>query len=389
MQPVNLKRTPAMRIGIDMHTFDGIHQGSRTHCIELFSRAMKVGSEFQFFVFLAEPEKLKEATERFSYRNVEFVKMDHQSAPARLLFQLPALSRKYGLDLLHTQYIVPPFSACPTAVTVHDILFESHPSFFTKSFRLRSKVLCRTSARKSALVFSVSEFSRQELVRLYSLRGDRVTTLVNGVDLVRFHPGDEGADVVQTLGLTPGTYLLTVGRLEPRKNHAGLLRAYNKLPRPRPKLAIVGQRDFGYQEIFGLIETLGLKDDVLLFEGIEDSILPALYRNALAFVYPTWAEGFGMPLLEAMASGVPVLTSSTTSLPEVAGDAAIYLQPDDIDSITSAMMKVISDAEFRSLLIQRGFARTELFSWDRSAAQLVRSYREYFGATSDSPSLVV
>jgi glycosyltransferase involved in cell wall biosynthesis len=380
IQPVKLKRPPAMRIGVDMHTFDGIHQGSRTHCLELFSRAMKMGDEFQFFVFLAEPEKLKEATARYSFTNVEFVKMDHRNSAARLLFQLPALCRKYGLDLLHTQYISPPFSPCPTAVTVHDILFESHPRFFTKSFQLRSKILVRSSARKSALVFTVSEFSRQELIRLYNLRGDRVTTVENGVDLVRFHPGSDGADVVHALGLDSGNYLLTVGRLEPRKNHAGLLRAYSKLPRPRPKLAIVGQRDFGYLEIFKLIESLGVKDEVIVFESVEDSMLPALYRHALAFVYPTWAEGFGMPILEAMASGVPVLTSPTTALPEVAGEAAIYLQPEDTTSIAAAMLKIISDADLRSLLIQRGFARTSLFCWDQSAFQLVRSYREYFSA---------
>jgi len=368
-----------MRIGVDMHTLDGIHQGSRTYCFELFSRAMKMGEEFQFFAFLAEPEKLKEATERFSYTNVEFVKMDHQSAAARLLFQLPALSRKYGLDLLHTQYIVPPFSPCPTVVTVHDILFESHPRFFTKSFVLRSKILFRSSARKSALVFTGSEFSRQELIKHYKLHDDRVTSSAYGVDLVRFHPGNDGASAVKALGLDPGTYLLTVGRLEPRKNHAGLLRAYSKLSRPRPKLAIVGQRDFGYLEVFRLIEALDLKDEVIVFENIEDSLLPALYRHALAFVYPTWAEGFGIPVLEAMASGVPVLTSATTAIPEVAGDAALYLQPEDIESIASSMLKVISDPGLRSSLIQRGLARASSFTWDQPASQLVRSYREYFG----------
>jgi glycosyltransferase involved in cell wall biosynthesis len=340
---------------------------------------MKLGDEFQFFVFLAEPEKLREATERFSYTNVEFVKMEHRSSPARLLLQLPALARKYHLDLLHTQYIAPPFSPCPTAVTVHDVLFESHPRFFTRSFQLRSKILVRSSARKSALVFTVSEFSRQELIRLYNLRSERVTTTENGVDLVRFHPGSEGSDEVRALGLNPGNYLLTVGRLEPRKNHAGLLRAYSKLPGSRPRLAIVGQRDFGYMDIFNLIETLGLKNEVSVFEGVEDSLLPALYRHALAFVYPTWAEGFGMPLLEAMASGVPVLTSTTTALPEVAGDAAIYIQPEDVESITSGLMKAISDADLRAHLVQRGFERTSLFSWDKSASNLVNSYREYFG----------
>jgi glycosyltransferase involved in cell wall biosynthesis len=361
-----------------LHTFDGIHQGSRTHCLELFSRALELGPEFQFYVFLAEPEKLREIAGKFSQPNVELVKMSHQSAPVRLLMQFPGLARRYRLDLLHTQYIVPPMCPCPTAVTVHDTLFESHPQFFTKGFALRSKVLIRQSARKSALVFTVSEFSRREIVSRYEIAESRTTTIANGVDCARFHPGMDGDDAVRELGLEPGAYLLTVGRLEPRKNHAGLLRAYSRLAGPRPRLAIVGQRDFGYQELFELIETLGIKNDVSLFESIDDALLPALYRHALAFVYPTWAEGFGMPVLEAMASGVPVLTSNMTALPEVAGDAAVYFDPSDTESIAGAIAAIVADRARRMELVERGLKRVEAFGWDGSARKLVDAYARYF-----------
>lgn len=373
-----LPRNRTKRIGIDLHTFDGIHQGSRTHCLELFSRALELGPEFQFYVFLAEPEKLREIAGKFSQPNVELVKMSHQSAPVRLLMQFPGLARRYRLDLLHTQYIVPPMCPCPTAVTVHDTLFESHPQFFTKGFALRSKVLIRQSARKSALVFTVSEFSRREIVSRYEIAESRTTTIANGVDCARFHPGMDGDDAVRELGLEPGAYLLTVGRLEPRKNHAGLLRAYSRLAGPRPRLAIVGQRDFGYQELFELIETLGIKNDVSLFESIDDALLPALYRHALAFVYPTWAEGFGMPVLEAMASGVPVLTSNMTALPEVAGDAAVYFDPSDTESIAGAIAAIVADRARRMELVERGLKRVEAFGWDGSARKLVDAYARYF-----------
>lgn len=369
------------RIGIDLHTFDGIHQGSRTHCLELFSRAVELGPEFQFYMFLAEPEKLKEVTGKFSQPNVELVKMSHQSAPVRLLMQFPMLACKYRLDLLHTQYIVPPVCPCPRAVTVHDTLFESHPQFFTKGFTLRSKLLIRQSAKKSALVFTVSEFSRREIVSRYEIAGSRTTTIANGVDCGRFYPGTDGAGVIRELGLEPGAYLLTVGRLEPRKNHAGLLRAYSKLAHPRPRLAIVGQRDFGFMELFELIDTLGIREDVSLLESVDDSMLPALYRHALAFVYPTWAEGFGMPVLEAMASGVPVLTSNTTALPEVAGDAAVYFDPGDTESIAGAIAAVVSDPARRFELAERGLKRVEEFSWNGSARKLVRAYEQYFNKT--------
>lgn len=376
-------RARPIRIGLDMHSVDGIHQGSRTHCLELFSRAARLGTEFTFVAFLAEPERLREEAAGFSLSNVELVTMKHQSSPARLLLQLPLLAQKQRLDLLHTQYIVPPLCPCPTAVTVHDTLFESHPQFFEKAFTYRSKLLVRYSSRKSDLVFTVSGFSRQEMLRRYNLREDRVTNIANGVDLVRFRPGSDGALEVQALGLKPGAYLLTVGRLEPRKNHAGLLNAYSKLARPRPKLVIVGQRDFGYSELFRLVDTLDLKDEVLFFENVDDSLLPALYRHALAFIYPTWAEGFGMPILEAMASGVPVLTSGGTALSEVAGDAAIYLQPEDAASMSRSIMDVISDAELRASLVRRGLARAACFNWEGSASRLIHSYRMYFGNAGD------
>ena len=198
-----------------------------------------------------------------------------------------------------------------------------------------------------------------------------------------------GADgsAIRKLGLVPRTYLLTVGRLEPRKNHAGLLHAFSKLASPRPKLVIAGQRDFGYLEIFNLIDTLGLRDDVLVLEQVDDLTLPALYRSALAFVYPTWAEGFGMPVLEAMASGVPILTSESTALPEVAGDAAIYFHAGDTQAMSASIGKIVSDVDLRSKLIDRGLRRVADFDWERSASVLLRSYENYFGLNPSANSI--
>jgi glycosyltransferase involved in cell wall biosynthesis len=373
----------APRIGIDMHSLSNIHQGVRTHCLELFSRAVHLGSDFRFFVFVAEPDRLIEANALFTSPNVDIVQMSDQIPPVRLLAQLPILARKYRLDLLHTQYIIPPFCPCPAAVTVHDTLFESHPQFFPLFFRLRSRLLVRFSARNSALVFSISQFSRREIVQRYDVDEDHVATIANGVNLARFYPGKQDEDAVAALGLVPGAYILTVGRLEPRKNHAGLLRGYSRLAVPRPKLAIVGQPDFRYSEISGLIRSLRLEDDVVLLDKVDDCLLPAIYRHALLFVYPSWAEGFGLPILEAMASGVPVATSGTTALLEIAGDAALFVRPEDPESIAAAMKKVIADAQLRHDLAQRGQASAALFTWERAASQLVDAYRSFFNLNSD------
>jgi glycosyltransferase involved in cell wall biosynthesis len=184
---------------------------------------------------------------------------------------------------------------------------------------------------------------------------------------------------VKALGLIPGEYLLTVGRLEPRKNHQRLLRAFAALPSPRPKLAIVGQRDFRFEEILALRDELGLREDVVFLEDVKDAALPALYRHACLFVYPTLAEGFGMPVIEAMASGVPVITSNTTALPEVAGEAAVLVDPHDVGAITAAMRELMQDHLRVGRMRVAGLVHARSFSWDAEAAKLAGTYRAHFG----------
>lgn len=366
------------RIAIDLHVADGIFQGSRTHCLELFSRVFALTPEFDFIVLSEDPEKLCSISSSFSLPYVSHVRMPHRPAPMRLLWQIPQLVRHYRIDLLHTQYIVPPVAHCPTAVTVHDILFESHPQFFEKAFVARSRLLVPSSVRRSALLFTVSEFSRRQICQNYSIPQDRVHSIPNGVDFSRFHAGNDGNTIIEGLGLKSGAYFLSVGRLEPRKNHATLLRAWAKLPGPRPRLVIVGQRHFHYDEVFNLISELRLSDEIAILEQVSDPQLPAIYRHAKAFVYCSWAEGFGIPLLEAMASGIPVISSPTTALFEVGGDAVFWAEPTDPNQIASAITAVDQQDGVRRSLIDRGLRRVTEFTWDRPAEIVRKAYLNYF-----------
>ncbi len=378
-----VSQTPLLRrrIGVDLHTLEGLHQGSRTHCLELFSRVPRLLPEVDFVFFADTARCDPAAVGRLAAPNVSFVAMPHKGSMQRLLQQLPALATAHRLDLLHTQYIAPPTLRCASAVTVHDILFEDFPEFFTRFFRLRSRLLVRHSARRARVVCSVSEFSKNELVRRYGIAPEKITITYNAADLERFSPvGQSSADrdEVRPLGLVPGEYLLSVGRLEPRKNHVRLLRAYAQLPLPRPRLAIVGQRDFRFDEILRAKEELGLGDDVLFLERIADAALPALYRHARLFVYPTLAEGFGMPVIEAMASGVPVITSNNTALPEVAGEAALLVDPYSIQAIAAALHTVLADPAKAARMRDAGLTQARRFSWDTEAAKLAAAYRGQF-----------
>lgn len=369
------------RIGLDLHVVDGIFQGSRTHCLELFSRVIATTPECDFIVLAASPQQLLDCSASFNLPHVNLVAMPYTSSVKRLLWQLPLLAKQHQLELLHTQYIVPPFVSCATAVTVHDILFESHPQFFDKLFVFRSRLLVRRSTRNSAEVFTVSDFSRSQITKNFGTKSEKVHTIFNGVDRNRFFPGQEGQKLIVNLNLRPGQYFLTVGRLEPRKNHSNLLRAWATLKRPRPRLVIVGQRHFGYHEALNLIRTLHLENDVVVLENVSDQELPAIYRNAKAFVYCSWAEGFGMPILEAMASGIPVISSATTALYEVADEAALLVQPKNIFEISNAISELDGKTDTRQELIRRGLSRIERFNWDHSAAIVREVYLKHFGFT--------
>lgn len=359
------------RIGVDLHVVDGIYQGSRTHCLELFSRVIEITLECDFVLFLDQPSTLLQFSSSFSQPNVRVVRMPHAPAAWRLVRQLPELARREQLDLLHTQYIAPPLSPCRTVVTVHDILFESHPQYFGKLFVARSRALVRRSTRRSAEVFSVSEYSRHQIAEIYKVSLDRIHTIFNGVNQDRFFPGEQGSDVVREAGLVPGEYFLTVGRLEPRKNHANLIRAWAALPTPRPQLVIAGAKHFGYDEALKLRESLALTTDVLFLERVSDQHLPAYFRHARAFAYCSWAEGFGMPIIEAMASGIPVISSATTALREVCGDAALLVDPADVDAIRDAILAVDSQHDLRDRLVRRGLERVRNYTWI-GAAETVR-----------------
>lgn len=366
-------------IGIDLHVVDGIFQGSRTHCLELFSRVIALTPECDFVVLASDPHSLLSFSENFALSNVALVPMTKRPASVRLLWQLPQIVRHCGVSLLHTQYIAPPMPFCATAVTVHDILFESHREYFEKSLVMRSRLLVPFSVRRSAAVFTVSDFSRRQICDTYSISAEKVHTIPNGIDCARFFPGDAERDTVRALGLEGGGYFLTVGRLEPRKNHATLLRAWALLRAPRPLLVIVGQRHFLYHEALDLVRTLRLEGDVVVLEQVSDMQLPAIYRNAKGFVYCSWAEGFGMPLLEAMASGIPVVSSANTALSEVCGDAALRVDPSNPSEIANAILALDQQARLRESMIHRGLLRVKEFTWKKPAQTVRGVYMRHFG----------
>lgn len=356
---------------------DDIFQGSRTYMLEIFQSLIVDCPEYDFYFFLENGSFLRELSPVYSMPNVKIVEVQSVNPIKRLCYQLPKLQLKYNLDLLHVQYIMPVPSFSPCMVSMHDILFESHPQYFGSFFRLRSKILMRYTALMCNHIFTISEFSRREIKNRYKIADSKISLAPCAADLSRYFPGNDGLDFIKNRGLTTKAYILCVGRLEPRKNHINLLKAYANTSKEKP-LVIVGKQHFGYQAIERLVHELNLTENVLFFHDVSDDELPALYRHALLFLYPTFAEGFGMPPLEAMASATPVITSNRTAVPEVAGDAAWLIDPEDVAGIAVAINTLLSSREERELRIVNGLKQAEIFSWSISASVLKGVYGRLF-----------
>lgn len=370
------------RIGVDFHVFDGKFQGSRSHLLGIFGEVTRLCPEFQF-VFLLEKTDELGGLPGFSGPNVERVRMPAAGALKRLALDLPALRRSLALDLIHTQYVMPLQPAKGNAVTIHDVLFEPYPEYFGRFFVWRSRLMMRWSARNADLLFTVSSYSRREISARYGVPAERIVVTNNAVDRASFFPGHAGEDLVRARGLESGGYLLTVGRIEPRKNHATLLKAYRALPGTPPPLVIVGQRDFGYGAFETEMASMPKDRRVVVLSDIGDGELPALYRHAQIFVYPSFAEGFGMPPLEALASGVPVITSASTAIPEVVSEAGLLVDPEDPLALQHALEQLLASATLRAELAQRGLERADQFTWKAAAENLAGAYREYFKLGSE------
>lgn len=365
-----------MRVGLDLHVVDGLFQGSRTHVIELFSRVARLCPEIEFVALLDGVEAFKKNYPAFDLPNIRLERLKHTGAVRRLMWELPRLQKSLRLDLLHTQYIIPLPSLSRTMVTIHDVLFESHPEYFKPFFRLRSRIFMRLAAYQAEHVFTVSEYSKSEIRKRYGLAAERISVITNAADSQRFHPGAAGAEYVLNRGLNSGGYFLTVGRLEPRKNHVTLFKAYAALGQAAPPLVVIGQKDFGFEAMFEEVSNEAIRKKVIFLENVGDQELPALYRHCLAFVYPSLAEGFGMPPLEAMASGVPVIVADNTALTEVVGSAGLLVTSTDVNGLAEAMAAVSSNSELRAVLVAKGLAQAKQFSWDSAAMRVADGYRK-------------
>lgn len=379
----NQELSKGKRIGIDFHVSGGIYQGVRTYLMNLIEAMLKVENELTYFVYT---KNAKELT-RWENGNSKVILKELPSSSGRfnLLIGFPVCAIRDGLSLFHSQYVLPVFLPCKSILTVHDILFESHPEFFPEFHRRLLKFFIPFSAKRVNRIISVSEFTKKQIIKYYSIPEEKITVIYEGVSDKFVPMGDKDLifSVLKRYGIKK-KYILFVGRIEPRKNITGLLKAFDYIKKRGHNnlcLVIVGNQDkiFQEKELFDKIKEMQLDSDIVFTGGVSENDLTILYNGAEVLVYPAFAEGFGLPVLEAMACGTPVITSNTTSLPEVAGEAAIFVNPYSYEEIGESLNRLLSNQGLRKELSAKGLERARKFSWENAAKNTIEVYKKGLG----------
>ena len=367
-----------------------VHVGLNAHLLSLGSDYRSAGITWYIYNLLAQLPEIDQGiqctafTSERRYRGSPPVELrlshlpTHRPAVRIVWEQLiqPFAARRAGLDLLHGMaYVGPLGSGCPFVVTIHDLSFLLYPQSFRPLNRLYLKLFARLSAQRARRVIAVSESTKRDAVKQYGIAPEQVDVVHNGVDPA-FHPLPAGqVSAFRADRGLPERFILFVGTLEPRKNIARLIQAYAQLPGARPPLFFVGGKGWFYDEIFALVERLNLGAEVHFAGYVSTDELPWWYNAADLFVYPSLYEGFGLPPLEAMACGTPVVTSTASSLPEVVGQAGLLVEPTDTEGLAAAMGRSLTDGDLRVQMKAMGLARAAGFSWQETARRTADSYR--------------
>ena len=378
------RRGVRVRIGLDGKILTLRAGGTGRYAINL-TRAMLAEAaarrpELDFVIFTG-PQTSREVMEEFRGACDECF-LGAKSSVIRSLTLVPAALRRLRVDLFHgMDHVGIPLvgKTGRYVVTIHDVI----PLILPETFTLRHRLVVRTALarvrRKADLALVPSLAVKGDVVRRLGLPEDRVVVTPEGCE-PRFRPQapESFGAVADRYGL-PSRYVLAVGTLEPRKNLTTLLQAFARLRRggdvdPNLQLVLAGARGWLDEPIFETVRSLGLEQAVRFPGFIDDDDLPAVYSGAALFVFPSLHEGFGLPLLEAMACGVPVITSNVASMPEVAGDAAMLVDPRDADGLASAIAQVLRDEALRERLRAAGLARAGQFSWETAARRTLDAY---------------
>ncbi len=359
------------RVGISEYAFQLLTQ---------FSNLKHTAQDIKFVVYLKdEPlDELPQKSKNWQYRVLKPGKLWTQW---RLPLDLFVSNLKPDVFFSPTHY-APRFSPIPTVVSVMDLSYLYFPEMFNKSDLLQLRNWTAYSVKQASKILTISNSSKDDIMKEYKVEKDRVVVTHLGIkETVTLTPHIYSMSQLKAKYDLTDNYILFVGTLQPRKNITRLIKAFAKVAKDEklPKdlqLVIVGRKGWLYEEILDAPKELGIEEHVKFLENVEDDELPYFYKNALCFVLPSLYEGFGLPVLEAMKQGCPVITSNISSLPEAGGDAALYVDPEDIDDIAEKITQLVKSEKLRKELVEKGKAQVKKFSWEKTAKETLEVLKE-------------
>ena len=356
------------KIFVDCHVFDGNFQGTTSYLKGLYSELLKDKSKLFFFgaantVFLE--------TIFGNHDNLTYVSYKGKNKFYRLLFDIPNIIKQNNIDYAHFQYVVPPIKACKYIVTIHDVLFLDFPEYFPLLYRIKNKFLFETSAKRSDVVLTVSEYSKLQIQKHFGI--EKVTITANAVDPVYFEAYDKTAVREQVKEKFKATnYFLYVSRWEPRKNHDRLLKAFveNKYYKTH-SLVFIGDKAIENKTYNNYYASLPkkIKDTVFSFNKVNYQDLLLLVRSADLSIYPSIAEGFGIPPLESLAAKIPTICSNTTAMSDFQFFGDCLFNPLDIDDLKSKIDIGLNEININ----QKSIQMQEKFTWQLAAEQFKKA----------------
>jgi len=398
------KREAKLKIGIDAHAAERDGTGNCTYVRNLLLELGRLDKENNYFLYVTNPshpfyEKLK------AFNNFFIRKIPVKNPFLRIPFYLAGLTWRDKVDILHVQYIAPPFHRGKLVLTIHDLGHFFIPQSFSRLEVLRSRILIPYSARRAAKILTGSSYSRRTIIERFGLPPDKISVTPYGVrpEFMKAQGkagaagGEEGAWqeekgsevksnlakpnlILKKYGIQK-PYIFTLSRLNLRKNLSLTIESFNLLKEQKNiphKLVIAGKPDVRAREIKQAARCSPFRRDILFPGYVAEEDLPFLYGQAEAFIFLSEFEGFGLPVLEAMACGVPVLTVAQTSLPEVAGDAALYVSNLVAAEVTQKLEAILFDQNLRLSLAEKGWRRAFLFSWKKTAGLTLEAYNQAF-----------
>jgi len=369
-----------LHIAIDAHSVGAQLAGNESYITNLIEALAEIDSINRYTLYVTRPDSAR----RFGHRwpNFQLRTTLPHTPLVRVPLTLSTELRRRPVDVLHVQFTAPPFCPCPVVASIHDLSFEHLPQTFKRRSRVQLRLTVRQTARRAAHILALSEYGRSDLIKTYGIEPERVsvTPLAAPAHFAPITDAMELARVRETYGIK-GEYILCVGSIQPRKNLPRLIAAYGGLRRLRPdaklpQLVLVGKKAWLYGETLQAITEHRVKDDILVTGYAPQADLPALYSGARCFVYPSYFEGFGLPVLEAMQCGTPVIAGNRTSLPEVVGDAGLLVDPFDESELTRALGHLLDDSDLSAELRVKGLQRAKQFSWHETARLTLKTYEQ-------------